>query len=175
MYKRFRERMSEERIPRWYAFVTRPRHEKKVKVYLEEAGIEHYLPLIQSWRKWADRRKQVEIPLFSCYIFARIPYVDRYAVLTIPSVARIVSFNKKPTPVRDEEIEDIKMLLASGLDVEVEDGLVKGDAVEIKSGVLKGMSGRIVKRKGRNLFAVYVDAVAKTIFVDVAENIVERI
>ena len=173
--KRFIEIMSIERTRLWYAFATHPRHEKKVKSYLDAEEIENYLPLHAAWHKWKDRKRLIETPLFSCYIFVKIEYVYRYNVLKLPSVARIISFNKKPTPIREEEIEEIRLILNSNLDLEVKDGFVEGDAVEIKSGILKGMKGRIIEKSGRNLFTIYIDAVAKSIIVDAGENVVERI
>jgi transcription antitermination factor NusG len=167
--------MSIERTSLWYAFVTQSRHEKKVKTYLDAAKIESYLPLISSVRQWKDRKKTVETPLFSCYIFVKIEYVFRYDILKIPSVARVVSFNKKPTPVREEEIEEIKLILGSNFSLDIKDGFVEGDAVEIKSGPLKGLVGRVNQQQGNNILSVYIDAIAKTILIDIGSNKVERI
>ena len=117
----------------------------------------------------------VEIPLFSCYIFVKIEYVYRYDVIKLPSVSHIVSFNKKPTPVREEEIEDIRQILCSNFSLQVEDGFVEGDAVEIKSGPLVGLAGRVLQKQGQNILSVYIDAVAKSILIDIGANKVERI
>ena len=61
--------MVDQTIPLWYAFVTRPRHEKRVKQYLDGSGFENYLPLHKQMHQWKDRKKYVEVPLFSCWIF----------------------------------------------------------------------------------------------------------
>lgn len=164
-----------EKIVHWYAFVTRPRHEKKVKSYLDGAGIETYLPLKKTLNQWKDRKKWVESPLFSCYIFAKIPYIYRYDVLKTTGVVRIVSFNNRPTPVLDEEIEAIKLFLASNIDVNVHDGFVKGDDVRINSGPLSGMEGYLVDIRGRKWFELYISAIGKSVLVDFTENIVKKV
>ena len=130
--------MVDQRVPQWYAFVTRPRHEKRVHEHLQKAGLTSYLPLRKSLNQWRDRKKWVEVPLFSCYIFSYISYVDRYEVLKVPSVVRIVGFDRKPMPVRESEIEAIKTILRTGNDIDVVDGFLPGDRVKIKSGPLAG-------------------------------------
>src|ERR1039458_9553712 len=81
---------------RWYAAHTRANHEKRVAEQLLLREVEHFLPLYQSVRKWADRRKRLEVPLFPGYIFVRLPLQERLRVLEIPSVARLVGFDKLP-------------------------------------------------------------------------------
>jgi transcription antitermination factor NusG len=167
--------MIDQKEPLWYTFVTRSRAEKKVKQSLDALGIENYLPLKSQISQWKDRRKKVELPLFSGYIFIKTPFTLRYEIFKVPGVARMVSFEKKPTPVREEEIENIKLVLSSDLDVKVEHGFVEGDAVEIKSGILQGLKGRIKEHKGQHVLCIYVDAVAQSILVDIGSNVVERI
>ncbi len=56
----------------WYAVHTRARHEKMVAERLLEQGVSTYLPLMRETHRWSDRKKVVELPLFSCYVFARL-------------------------------------------------------------------------------------------------------
>ncbi len=164
-----------QRQPRWYAFFTRPRHEKKVKDYLDKKGVECYLPLHRTLNQWKDRRRWVEAPLFSCYIFARIAYVDRYEVLTVPSLVRMITFQNRPTPVQDREIEMIQRVLESRASVEVLDGLAAGDRVEVKSGPLAGMQGRLTESRGHQVLGIHIDAIGKSVLVDLETNIVEKV
>ena len=69
---------------RWYAAHTRANHEKRVAEQLGRRAVEHFLPLYQSVRKWADRQKRLEVPLFPGYIFVRLPLQERLRVLEIP-------------------------------------------------------------------------------------------
>ncbi|RPI00947.1 MAG: UpxY family transcription antiterminator, partial [Calditrichaeota bacterium] len=137
--------MISQRDKLWYAFVTKPRHEKKAKSYLEGAGIDHYLPLQKSLNQWKDRKRWVEAPLFPSYIFCQIPFVDRFTVLQLPSIVRIVGFNNEPMPVAASEIDTIHDILSTNLELRVRTGLIKGDLVRIVSGLLMGYEGQIAE------------------------------
>ncbi|MBN2356725.1 UpxY family transcription antiterminator [candidate division KSB1 bacterium] len=167
--------MSIEKELHWYAFVTKPRHEKKVKSYMDSVGITNFLPLRKTLRQWKDRRRWVEMPLFSCYIFCQIEYIYRYDVLKLPSVVRVVSFNQQPTPVRQQEIEAIQRLLRYKEDVFVGDGLVPGDRVRISTGPLHGLEGVLSEQRGNKWFVVYISAIGKSVYVDIQENVLEKI
>ena len=57
---------------KWYAIYTRPRWEKKVNSLLINKGVESYCPLNRVRRKWSDRIKTIEEPLFKSYVFVKI-------------------------------------------------------------------------------------------------------
>src|ERR1700751_5933305 len=81
---------------RWYAAYTHARHEKRVDAQMRERGIESFLPLYRSVRRWKDRRKQLELPLFPGYVFVHMALRDRLQVLQLPGVVHFVSFHGKP-------------------------------------------------------------------------------
>ncbi len=56
----------------WYAVQTRARHEKRVADRFREQGLPIFLPLISETRRWSDRKKVVELPLFGCYVFVKV-------------------------------------------------------------------------------------------------------
>src|SRR5215831_4249339 len=89
----------------WYAAYTCANHEKRVVQQLDIRGVESYLPLYDSLRRWKDRRMRLRLPLFPGYVFVRIALKDRLRVLEIPSVSRLVGFNGHPTPLPCSEIE----------------------------------------------------------------------
>jgi len=167
--------MSIEREWHWYAFVTKPRHEKKISNYMEKAGIVHFLPLRKTLNQWKDRRRWVEAPLFSCYIFSYVQYVSRYDILKVPSVVRIVGFNNRPTPVRQEEIDAIRRMLQTGIELEVQEGLLPGDPVKITTGPLEGLEGILSEQRGGKWFVVYVSAIGKSVSVDISETGLEKL
>ena len=98
----------------WYAACTRARHEKKVAQQLEERGIECFLPLYRSARRWKDRRKLVDLVLFPGYIFVRPVLKDRLRVLQLPGVARFVSFNGHPSTLPDNVLNALRNGLSRG-------------------------------------------------------------
>lgn len=164
-----------ETVIHWYAFVTKPRHEKKVKNYFEISGITHFLPLKSILRQWKDRRRWVEAPLFSCYIFAQTAYNRRWDVLKIPGVVRIVDFNDRPAPVREDEIQTIMRVIGSNVETQVHNGLLPGARVKISSGPLAGLEGMLQEQRGNRRFVIQVPVIGKSILVDVDDNIIDPI
>jgi transcriptional antiterminator RfaH len=100
---------------RWYAIYTCPRQEKYVARQLDERRIDCFLPLYRSWRRWKDRRKQIELALFPSYLFVRLVWRERLRVLDLPGVVRLVSFNGQPAPLPEEDIE----ILRQGLEQQI--------------------------------------------------------
>ena len=159
----------------WYAFLTKPRHEKKTKMYLDGAGVTSYLPLRKTLNQWKDRKKWIESPVFPSYIFCHIPYSHRFDVLEYPSVVRIISFNQQPTPVKDQEIDALKLLLATEMNFDVRPGLIKGDHVRITSGLLSGYEGQITQERGERLFVLHITSLGKSIVLDAGQVRLEKI
>ena len=65
----------------WYALRTRSRHEKVVRDQLVHQGIEPLLPTVKRLSQWKDRRKEVEVPLFSGYCFVRFASGQKLPIL----------------------------------------------------------------------------------------------
>ncbi len=149
---------------RWYALYTKSRHEKKVELQLHEKGIPVYLPMKRSLKKWSDRKKWVEEPLFKSYIFVQGGKQERYRAVQCVGVVRLVTFQGQLAVVRDEEIEMIRRILAEASDPEsapVEAG--PGDTVEIESGPLAGLRGRIVEVQAAKRFLVSIPSISQGI------------
>lgn len=100
-----------EKFLKWYVLYTMSNSEKQVYLRLKTRSLESYLPLHLSPRKWSDRIKLVEIPLFPSYIFVKTTEADLRSLLAIPGVAKIVFYNGTPAVLRDTEIEKIKSFL----------------------------------------------------------------
>ena len=98
----------------WFALAVKPRHEKAVARNLDRKGLETFLPLYSSRRRWSDRMKTVQLSLFPGYVFCRFGQERRLDVLNLPSVISIVGFGNAAVPVPDAEIEAVRILLASG-------------------------------------------------------------
>lgn len=151
----------------WYAAYTCAHHEKRVAEQLSLRAVEHFLPLYASVRRWKDRRVQLQLPLFPGYVFVRIDLRDRLQVLEIPSVARLVGFNGHPTPLPETEIEALKTGLESGVQAAPHPYLKVGRRVCISSGPLAGVSGILLRHKGKARVAISIDLIQRSIVVDV--------
>ena len=148
---------------RWYALYTRSRHEKRVDLQLRDKGIESYLPVQKVLRRWSDRKKWVEEPLFRCYVFIHMDEKDRLRALQTYGSVRIVSFNGKPAVVQDEEIECIRRILREAPTVEVCTPVSVGDRVEILRGPLAGLRGRIEEVHGERRLVVVVESIRQAL------------
>lgn len=152
----------------WYPVYTKARAEKQVLVWLERHGIEAYLPLQKVLRQWSDRRKWVEIPLFSSYIFVHIDMRQYYTVLETPGVARFVWFEGKPVPVSDRQIQTIRLLLKGDIDLEaVEESFSPGDHITIDYGTLRGVEGELVDYRGKKKVLIRINEISHNLLITV--------
>ncbi len=142
---------------RWLVLYTKPRNEKKVAERLGQKGFEVYCPLVKTLRQWSDRKKKVEVPMFTSYVFIRVDEKERAQALHDPGVMNYVFWLGKPAVVRDTEIEAFKNIVAHGEEVVVEgNGLQKGDFIEITEGAFRGMSG-IVDKANKHHLTVFIE------------------
>ena len=154
-------------VPHWYAISTKARHEKKVYQRLVDKDVTVYLPLQKVYRKWSDRYKLVEEPLFSCYVFVRISLRERLKVLQTDGVVRLVSFNGIPATIPDSQFEAIKRVMEERSDVEKIDYLTPGSRVEVIQGSLKGIQGMLVEIKNSHRLVLRIDSIMQAIAVDI--------
>src|SRR6266702_2568229 len=101
----------------WFALQTRCRYESFVAKQLCHKSYEILLPLYACRRRWSDRIKQLELPLFPGYIFCRFSACARVPILKTPSVLRIVGIGYEPTAIDDQEIAGIQRVVKSGFGI----------------------------------------------------------
>lgn len=131
---------------KWLAVYSRPRWEKKVTQLLNEKGFECYCPLNKVRRKWSDRVKLVEEPLFKSYVFIKVTDEDRTAVRMTPGVVNFVYWDGKPAVIREKEINAIKRFLNDHENVEVRALDIKAhQRVKITSGPLMDQEGEVLE------------------------------
>lgn len=160
---------------RWHALYTRPRWEKKVLKYLEEANIETFLPLRRTLKQWSDRKKWVEEPLFRSYIFVHIHPAEYYRALNINGVVRYVTFEGKAAVIPDRQIAMVKDLLAMNIEMEVVDETLRpGERVIIRFGPLKDVEGELVEFRSKSVVALRIDHISGAILASVPANYVQR-
>ena len=130
---------------KWLAIYSRPRWEKKVSKLLTEKGFECYCPLNKIRRKWSDRVKIVEEPLFKSYVFVKLTDEDRTAVRMTSGVVNFVYWNGKPAVIREREINAIRMFMNEYENVEVQSMELQVDQrVKVLKGPLMDLQGKIV-------------------------------
>ncbi len=148
----------------WHVLYTAPRAEKQVANRLEKFGVEVFLPLHLSPRRWSDRIKLIEVPLFSSYIFVRTNLDTLRETLTVQGVLRIVYYNHKPAVIREKEIIAIQTFLELAREKAV--NFVVDDDVLIACGPLKNISGKI-KRIGKKYILLHLEQLGLTVSVAV--------
>jgi transcription antitermination factor NusG len=153
--------------PLWYAAYTRSHHEKSVSEQLQARTVEHFLPLYETVRKWKDRRKRMELPLFPSYIFVHIPLHERLRVLAVPGVVRLVGFDNHPAALPDAEIEALRSVTGGGLRSEPHPYLTVGRRVRVARGALAGMEGVLVRKKGRVRLILSIDLIRQSAVIEV--------
>jgi transcription antitermination factor NusG len=163
--------------PFWFAVQTRPRYEKKVTAELQEKGVETLLPLYSATHQWSDRRRVVNLPIFTGYVFVRIvpSPVPRISVLQTNGVISFVSVRNIGIPIPDYEIEAIQAVLEGGVTFEPYPYLKVGKTVRIRGGCLDGVSGVLMAVNGDQSLVISVNLIQRSIAMRVEGYKVEAI
>lgn len=151
----------------WFALRVKSRSEKIVSTIARNKGFEEFLPLYQSRRRWSDRFKSVEVPLFPGYVFCRLNPEFRLPLLTIPGVLSFVGIGKVPVPIDDAEIAAIQTAVGSGLLAEPYPFLEVGQRVRIAEGPLAGVEGLLVEVRKQQRLAVSVSLLKRSVAVEI--------
>jgi len=159
----------------WYAVYTVVRHEKAINEVCCKHSIETFLPLRETVNQWSDRKKRVRVPLFPGYLFVNILPQERWSVLSMPGVVRILGVNGTPVPVPEEQIDAIRRLLDSGLKYDPYSYLTEGREVVVIRGPLEGVRGKILKRRGNYRLVLSVDLILRSVSVEIDIEDVEPV
>jgi transcription antitermination factor NusG len=135
---------------KWYAVYTKPRWEKKVNSLLAEKGFESYCPLNKVRRKWSDRIKLVEEPLFKSYVFVKIDEDNRNDIRMTNGVMNFIYWLGKPAVIKDKEIIAIKNFLGEYENVQIAPiSLSPNQRVKIITGPLTDREGKVIDIRGK--------------------------
>lgn len=163
---------------RWYAIWTRSRQEKLASTMLRNLGVHHYLPLKSELRQWSDRKQMVEMPVFSGYLFVHInPLLknSQLQVLKSPGVVAFVGSQSGPLPIPDQEIENIRTVLAARVAYTPCPSLNKGDRVRVIRGPLAGVEGTLVTGNSTAHLLVSIEMIRQSLSVNVLRDDVEPV
>lgn len=154
-------------VARWYALRTKARHEKLVRDRLASQGIEPLLPTVRRLSQWKDRKKEIEVPLFSGYCFVRFSGQQKLPVLQVAGVVDIVGGGHRPEPIPDEEIEALKTLMASVLPYDPHPYLHEGMLVEVVRGPLQGVRGILLRKEKRHRLVLGIRLIQQAAAVEI--------
>jgi len=153
--------------PDWVALVVRPRAERSVQKGLANMGLETFVAWHGVRRRWADRIKILEQNLIPGYVFCQSTFAGRMAVMHQAGVERVVSFNRAPALIPDDEIAALKRAVCSDLPLGPWPYLKAGQRVRIERGVLTGMEGTLARESTGWRVVVTVSALQRSIAVEI--------
>jgi transcription antitermination factor NusG len=151
----------------WFALNTKFRYEDFVARHLFGKGYEIFLPMYKSRRKWSDRVKELDVPLFPGYLFCRFDPQDRFPILTTPGLIQIVGHGKAPVPVDESEISAIRTAVGNDLTREPCPYLQVGQKVRVQCGPLSGVEGILVHIKGARRLVLSVTLLQRSVALEV--------
>ncbi len=155
---------------RWFALRVKSRFENVVAMMAANKGVEEFHPVYRCRRRWSDRLKQVEFPLFPGYIFCRLDPQYRLPLLTIPGVLHFVGIGKTPVPLEDAEITAIQAAVHSGLTTEPWPFLEAGQRVRLQEGPLAGLEGFFVATSKPDRLIVSVTLLKRSVAVTIERH-----
>ena len=152
-------------VGEWYAIHTRARHEKKIACILAKRHLlETFVPTVRQLHDWSDRRKAVDVPLFSSYVFVQVWEWQRayQEVLRTPGVFRWVGYRAEPTAIPTSQIESIRKAITSRAAASPYPFLKIGQRVRIRGGCLDGVEGVLAGAKGDRRLVISVDLIQQS-------------
>ena len=162
-------------LKNWIVVRSKPRSEKIAYAQLKEKGIEAYLPLLKERRKWSDRKKWVEFPLFSSYLFAKIEIKNSIFVLQTNGVSSLVKFGEEIAIVQDEVVDAIKLAIDGGYQLTPAEYFIAGNAVEVIEGPMRGVKGIVAQLKGKDRLVIKIDAIQQALSIDIDTRFIKNI
>ena len=153
--------------PCWFALYVKVRQERATAAILQSCGFETFLPLCKTTRRWSDRIKNLEAPLFSRYLFCRFDKQERHRVLTTHGVNYVVGIGKTPVPVPDAEIGALEAVMKSGIAAQPWPFLQAGQWVRIEAGTLSGLEGILQDFRGSRRLVVSVTLLQRSVGMEI--------
>lgn len=151
----------------WFALQVRSRREGVIAAHLEGQNYECFLPLYKSKRRWSDRVKEIEQPLFPGYLFCRFDLHNRGPLLMTPGVQQIVGVGRTPMAIEEREIEAVRLALSSGLPNQPWPYIQVGQKVRVNHGSLVNLEGILVNFKGSNRVVLSVTLLQRSVAMEV--------
>jgi len=162
--------MNQTKNLHWYVLRTKSRHEKLVRDRLERQGIEPLLPTVRRLSQWKDRKKEIEVPLFSCYCFVHVSELSWNAVRMVTGVFEIIGNGGQPEQVPEEEIVGLQRLMTNVLPYDAYPYLHEGMRVEVVRGPLQGIQGILLRKEKAYRLILGIQLIQQAVTVEVDVN-----
>ena len=163
------------REPKWYAVYLRSKFEKRTCNQLQKRQVECFLPLVEELRIWSDRKKMVRVPLFPGYLFVRIDLSNRLTVLEADGVVKFVGIRDHPSPVPEEPIKWVQIVVGYPETVRREEFFSAGELVEVTAGPFRGIRGFVMRSRKTTRVVISVESIAQAISVEVAPEFLKAL
>lgn len=157
----------------WYALTVKHQHEVAVRSALAYQGFEALAPTYRARRRWSDRMKEIDLPLFAGYVFCRFAFSERMQVMAVPGVGKVVEFGGQPAEISEAEIGAIRIAMASKLPVRPWPHLKQGDRVRVERGPLRGVEGILLREERDCLqLVIGIEMLQRSLAVEVEADMV---
>jgi transcription antitermination factor NusG len=158
-------------IDKWYVMHTKCHHEKNVALRLGIKGFEPFVPVRSIMRRWKDRKKMVEFPLFPGYVFVRMPLIRKKDAVQIPGVVTIVG-QGRPESIDTREIDAIRTITQAEFQYDPYPYLFSGMEVEVIRGPLKHVRGILCEKKNKHRLVINIEMINNSVATEIdAEDV----
>ena len=155
---------------------TTSRAEKKVAERLMEAGVQVFLPMVEVLRQWSDRKKKVQKALFNGYVFVKTDRNNLWNCLQTPGAVKFVNFSGVPATIRDEDVETIQRLVATGVSIETDGSEISpGEKVKVIGGSLEDMVGECIEKGNKDYFLIRIPGIYQNMLVSIPRKFLQVI
>jgi transcriptional antiterminator RfaH len=156
----------------WYLLYTNSKQERNVAGQLDRMKIQHYLPLVKITRKWSDRLKILDSPLFPSYLFIYLNHFKEYFLcLEAQGALHFVRFGQQIAKVSDSVIIDLKIIVDAGEQIEVSfSAFQKGETVTITDGPLTGLKCEVIQYNKKEMILVRIELLQRNLLMELPVN-----
>lgn len=167
----------DQNLDRWYVVRCNTSKESIVQGLLCRDVCLSYFPVIKERRRWSDRVKTVEAPLFPSYVLiqAEDPLRIRQDMRRVPYLIDYLWFDRRPAYLSSKEVEGIKKMVDSDESVSVWKRIFPGQKVRLIMGRMAGLEGVISKMDGADHVVVNVNLLNRAVSVRVEQELVEAL
>jgi transcription antitermination factor NusG len=159
----------------WFAVSVKTRAEKSVARMLETKGFEKFVPTYKETHQWSDRRKHIEMPLFTRYVFCRFDDHFRLPILTTPGVLSVVGTPAGATPIEQCEIDALRRVSNAGVECQPWPFMQAGQRVRLRRGALSGIEGVLLRSKSDCRLVLSVTLLRRSVAIEVDAASVEYV